>query len=206
MSICGNGLFSCGQSTQEGRCCPSGAVCTSEYSSGYYCASSATAPSALPTTVSIIMLPTATAAEASIESDGVALKVGLGVGIPMAAVSIAVLVIAWRIRMAKKQRPVGSEVHQTAGHEKPELAADPIVIPAELDTDHPELPAQILEAELSEEGIMAELPGEVTSQRSTQSQGLQDHFSGDSQLSGRVELQSSWPHLTPAPPSSYPTT
>ncbi|KAG6367703.1 hypothetical protein INS49_001898 [Diaporthe citri] len=166
MAVCTNGLFSCGQSTQESRCCPSGAVCTSASPSGYYCASSARAPSALPTTVSIIMLPTATAAEASNGSDDVALKVGLGVGIPVGIIVIAVLVVAWRIRRARKQRAVSSEDHQKADYEKPELAAIPVVIPAELDTGTPELPAQILEAELSEEGIMAELPVEPTSQTS----------------------------------------
>jgi hypothetical protein len=40
---------------------------------------------------------------------------------------------------------------------KPELAADSIAIPVELDTCVPELSAQILEAELPEEGIVAEL-------------------------------------------------
>lgn len=48
LSVCTNELFSCGQSTQESKCCPSGAVCTSASPSGYYCASSLTAPPALP--------------------------------------------------------------------------------------------------------------------------------------------------------------
>lgn len=178
MSVCGNGLFGCGQSAQESRCCPSGAVCTSASPSGYYCASSATAPSALPTTVSIIVLPTTTAAETSNESDDVALKVGLGVGIPVAVISIAILVFAWRIRVARRQRAVGSDVHQKEEYEKPELAADPVVIPAELDTGAPELPAQILEAELSEECIKAELPGEATSKLSAhEPKSLQEQFS-----------------------------
>lgn len=178
MAVCTSGLFSCGQSTQESRCCPSGAVCTSASPSGYYCASSATAPSALPTTVSVIMLPTATAAEASSGSDDVALKVGLGVGIPVGVIGIAVLVFAWRIRRARKQRAVSPETHHKADYEKPELAAVPVVVPAELDTGTPELPAQILEAELSEEGIMAELPGEATSQMSAhEPKSLQEHLS-----------------------------
>lgn len=177
MAVCTNGLFSCGQSTQESRCCPSGAVCTSASPSGYYCASSATAPSALPTTVSIIMLPTATAAEASNRSNDVALKVGLGVGIPVGVIAIAVLVVAWRIRRARKQRAVSSEDPQKADFEKPELAAVPVIIPAELDTGTPELPAQILEAELSEEGIMAELPVEPTSQTPVhEPKILEEHF------------------------------
>lgn len=164
LSVCTNGLFSCGQSNQESRCCPSGAACTSASSSGYYCASSFTAPPALPTTVSIIMTPTATAVEASSDgSDDLALKVGLGVGIPVAVIGIAVLAFAWRIRRARKGRAVSSEVHQKTHYEKPELSADPAVVPAELDTGTLELPAQILEAELSEEGIMAELPGGATS-------------------------------------------
>ena len=124
------------------------------------------------------MLPTATATEASNESDDVALKVGLGVGVPVAVISIAALVFAWRIRRARKKRAVSPDVHQKAEYEKPELAADPVVIPAELDTGHPELPAQILEAELSEEGIMAELPGEVTPQTPAQEpKSLKEHFS-----------------------------
>lgn len=177
MSVCTSGLFSCGQSTQESRCCPSGAVCTSASTSGYFCASSATAPPALPTTVSIIMLPTETAAEASGGSDEVALKVGLGVGIPVGVTAIAVLVFAWRIRIARKQRAVSAADHQKADYEKPELAADPVVVPAELETGAPELPAQILEAELSEEGLMAELPGEEASQTSTHEPGsLQEHL------------------------------
>lgn len=178
MAVCTSGLFSCGQSTQESRCCPSGAVCTSASPSGYYCASSATAPSALPTTVSVNMLPTATAAEASSGSDDVALKVGLGVGIPVGVIGVAVLVFAWRIRRARKQRAVSPETHQKADYEKPELAAVPVVVPAELDTGTPELPAQILEAELSEEGIMAELPGEATSQMSAhEAKSLNKHLS-----------------------------
>lgn len=177
MSVCTSGLFSCGQSTQESRCCPSGAVCTSASTSGYFCASSATAPPALPTTVSIIMLPTETAVEASNGSDDVALKVGLGVGIPVGVTVIAVLVFGWRIRRARKQRAVSAGDHQKADYEKPELAADPVVVPAELETGAPELPAQILEAELSEEGLMAELPGEAASQTSAHApQSLQEHL------------------------------
>ncbi|KAI7779620.1 hypothetical protein LA080_000644 [Diaporthe eres] len=107
------------------------------------------------------MLPTATAAEASNGSDDVALEIGLGVGIPVGVIAITVLVAAWRIRRARKQRAVSSEDHQKADYEKAELAAVPVIVPAELDTGTPELPAQILEAELSEEGIMAELPVEA---------------------------------------------
>ncbi|KAJ0122938.1 hypothetical protein J7T55_011399 [Diaporthe amygdali] len=137
------------------------AVCTSASSSGYYCASSVTAPAALPTTVSIIVSPTATAAQAASGGDDVALKVGLGVGIPVAVISIAVLIFAWRIRVAKKHRTKNSGVDQKKDYEKPELAADPVVVPAELDVGAGELPAQILEAELPEDGIVAELPGEA---------------------------------------------
>lgn len=67
----------------------------------------------------------------------------------------------------------------------PELAADPAVIPAELDTGPPELPAQILEAELSEECIKAELPGDVTLQLSAhEPKNLQEHF-GERLTAGR---------------------
>lgn len=160
-TACTNGQFNCGVDTQGNRCCPLGAVCTSASSSGYYCASSITAPAALPTTVSIIVSPTATAARAASGGDDVALKVGLGVGIPVAVISIAVLIFAWRIRVAKKHRNKNSGVDQKKDYEKPELAADPVVVPAELDVGAGELPAQILEAELPEDGIVAELPGEA---------------------------------------------
>jgi heme/copper-type cytochrome/quinol oxidase subunit 2 len=60
------------------------------------------------------MFPTATAAEAANEPDDIALKVGLGVGIPVAVIIIAVLAAAWRIRRARKQRAVSSEVHHKA--------------------------------------------------------------------------------------------
>lgn len=64
--------------------------------------------------LAIIMFPTATAAEAANEPDDIALKVGLGVGIPVAVIIIAVLAAAWRIRRARKQRAVSSEVHHKA--------------------------------------------------------------------------------------------
>lgn len=124
------------------------------------------------------MLPTTTAAEASTESDDVALKVGLGVGIPVAVIGIAVLAFAWRVRRARKQQAASPEVQQKINYEKPELAGVPIAIPAELDTGTPELPAQILEAELSEEGIMAELPGEATPPTSAhEPKNLNEHLS-----------------------------
>lgn len=134
------------------------------------------------------MLPTTTAAAAEEpkEPDDIALKVGLGVGIPLAVLSITVLIVAWRIRRARKRRAVTSEAHHKAEaeFEKPELAADPVVVPAELDTDPPELPAQILEAELPEEGIMAELPGRF--QVAPQSSSAQEPKSLQEQISERI--------------------
>lgn len=111
-------------------------------------------------------------AEAQSGNDSVALKVGLGVGIPGGISSIAVIVFAWRIRRAKKQRTRDSKPGQQQEYRKPELAADSIPIPAELDTLIPELPAQILEAELPEEGIVAELPGDISSERPAGSPGV----------------------------------
>lgn len=167
MAVCGNDQFSCGMSDAQGnRCCSTGAACTSVSSSGYFCATSFTAPAALPTTVSILVAPTATVAGTSNASDDIALKVGLGVGIPVGVITIAVLVFAWHIRRTKNQWTETSVVDQKADYRKPELAADPAVIPAELETGAPELPAQILEAELPEDGIAAELPGGAASETS----------------------------------------
>lgn len=159
MSVCTSGLFNCGVATQGTRCCPTGAACTSAFSSGYYCLSSV--PAALAAT------PTTTPATAADPSNGnasVALKVGLGVGIPGGIITVAVIVFAWRIHRAKKQRNQDSGTDQKQDYRKPELAADSKVVPVELDTCVPELPAQILEAELPEEGIVAELPGGAPSQ------------------------------------------
>lgn len=152
MSVCTSGLFNCGMATQENRCCPTGAACTSASPSGYYCVSSVSAQPAIPTT-------TSATSNQSNGNDNVALKVGLGVGIPGGIITIAVIAFAWRIRQAKKQRDQGPTTDQKQDYSKPELAADSIVVPVELDTGTPELPAQILEAELPEEGIVAELPG-----------------------------------------------
>lgn len=162
MAICTSGLFNCGIDTQGARCCPTGAACTSASPSGYYCLSSISAVAAIPTS-------TSAPAEPSNGNDDVALKVGLGVGIPGGIISIAVIVFAWRIRRAKKQRNQNPETDQKQDYTKPELAADSVVIPVELDTCTPELPAQILEAELPEEGIIAELPGGAQSQMPAQS-------------------------------------
>lgn len=96
-------------------------------------------------------------------NDNVALKVGLGVGVPGGLLDIAVIVFAWRIRRARKQRNQPSETDEKQGYNKPELAADSIAVPVELDAGTPELPAQVLEAELPEEGVVAELPGEAPS-------------------------------------------
>lgn len=125
------------------------------------------------------MTPTVTVAEASSLSDDAAPKVGLRVGIPVAVIGIAVLVFAWRTRRARKQRAMNPKVNQKADYEKPELAAaGPAVVPAELDTGTLELPAQILGAELSEEGIMAELPGGANSPMSAhEPKSLQRHLS-----------------------------
>lgn len=162
MSACTSGLFNCGMATEGTMCCPTGAACTSASSSGYYCLSSV--PAALAAT------PTTTSATAdpSGGNDNVALKVGLGVGIPGGIITIAVIVFAWRIRRAKKQRNHDSETDQKPEYRKPELAADSKVVPVELDTCVPELSAQILEAELPEEGIMAELPAGAPSQMPAQ--------------------------------------
>lgn len=161
MAVCTSGLFNCGIDTQGARCCPTGAACTSASPSGYYCLSSTSGLAAIPTS-------TSAPAEPSSGND-VALKVGLGVGIPGGIISIAVIVSAWRIRRAKKQRNQHAETDQKQDYRKPELAAHSISIPVELDTCTPELPAQILEAELPEEGIVAELPGEAQSQMPAQS-------------------------------------
>lgn len=123
--------------------------------------SSTSAVTGIPTTTSVI-------AEASSGNDSIALKVGLGVGIPGGIIIIAVIVFAWRIRRAKKRETQDSEPDQKQDYRKPELAADSIALPVELDTPAPELSAQILEAELPEEGIVAELPGEASSQLSVQ--------------------------------------
>lgn len=163
MSICTSGLFNCGIATQGARCCPTGAACTSAFSPGYYCLSSI--PAALAATSTTRSAP----ADTSDGNGSVGLKVGLGVGIPGGIISIAVIVFAWRIRRAKKQRNQDSQTDQKQDYRKPELAADSVVIPVELDTRPPELSAQILEAELSEEGIVAELPGEGPSQIQAQS-------------------------------------
>lgn len=163
LSVCTSGLFNCGIATQGNRCCPTGAACTSAPWSGYYCLSSV--PAALAAT------PTTTPATAdpSNADDSIALKVGLGVGIPGGIITIAVIVFAWRIRRAKRQRKEDSKTDQKQDYSKPELAADSKVAPVELDTCTPELSAQILEAELPEEGIMAELPGGTPSQMPAQS-------------------------------------
>lgn len=163
MAVCTSGLFNCGIATQVNRCCPTGAACTSGSSSGYYCLSSI--PAALAAT------PTTTSATAdpSNGNDSVALKVGLGVGIPGGIIMIAVIVFAWRIRRAKKKRNQDSKADRKQDYRKPELAADSIVVPVELDTCAQELSAQILEAELPEEGIVAELPGGTPSQMPAQS-------------------------------------
>lgn len=165
MSVCTSGLFNCGLDSQATRCCPTGAACTSASSEGYYCLSSTSAVAAIPTT-------TSTTAEPSNGNDtsDIALKVGLGVGIPGGIISIAAIVFAWRIRRAKKQQSQESDTDQKQDYRKPELAADSIVIPVELEGNcAPELPAQILEAELSEEGIVGELPGVTPSQIPAQS-------------------------------------
>ena len=156
MSVCTSGLFNCGIDTQGARCCPTGAACTSASPSGYYCLSSISAPAAIPIATSATATTAATA-DPSNGNDSVALRVGLGVGIPGGIISIAVIVFAWRIRRAKKQRKQDSETNEKQGYMKPELAADSIAVPAELDTCVPELSAQILEAELPEEGTVAEL-------------------------------------------------
>lgn len=165
MSVCTSGLFNCGVATEGNRCCPTGAACTSASSSGYYCLSSV--PAALAAT------PTTTPATAgpSNGDESVALKVGLGVGIPGGVITVAVIVFAWRIRRAKRQRKEDSKTDQKEDYSKPELAADSKVVPVELDTCTPELPAQILEAELPEDGIVAELPGGAPSQMPAQSPG-----------------------------------
>lgn len=95
----------------------------------------------------------------------------VGLGIPVVVLSFAVPIVAWRVRRARKQRAISSGAHHRAEDGKPEIAADLVEIPAELDTDPPWLPAQILEAELSEEGIMAGASGRVcfpTGRRRTQ--------------------------------------
>lgn len=158
MPECSSGLFNCGTDTSETRCCPTGAACTSASSSGYYCLSSISGLAATPTT-------TSATAEASNGNDSIALKVGLGVGIPAGISSIAVIVFAWRIRRAKRQRTRDSKPGQQQEYRKPELADDSIPIPVELDTPTPELSAQILETELPEEGIVAEIPGGASSRR-----------------------------------------
>lgn len=162
MSVCTSGLFNCGVATQGTMCCPTGAACTSASSSGYYCLSSV--PAALAATPT----PTLATADSSNGNDNVALKVGLGVGIPGGIIAVAVIVFAWRIRRGKKQWNQGSETDRKQDYRKPELAADSKVVPVELETCVPELSAQILEAELPEEGIVAELPEGALSQTPVQ--------------------------------------
>lgn len=106
---------------------------------------------------------TAAAEEAPNESGCIAGKLGLGLGIPVVVLSVHVSIAAWYIRSARKQRAISSEAHHKAEHEKLDLGAD-AEFHAELDTAPSGLPAQILEAELSEEGIMAELLGKIASQ------------------------------------------
>lgn len=163
MALCTSGLFNCGLDSQATRCCPAGAACTSASLTGYYCLSSISTVAAIPTT-------TSTTAEPSNGNESVALKVGLGVGIPGGIIIIAVIVFAWRIRRAKTRRVQESQIDPKQDYRKPELAADSIVIPVELEGNcAPELPAQILEAELPEEGIVGELPGGTPSQMPVQS-------------------------------------
>lgn len=162
MSVCNSGHFNCGIATQGNMCCPTGAACTSNISSGYFCLSSTpTALAATPTT-------TPATADPSNGDENIALKVGLGVGIPGGIITVAVIVFAWRIRRAKRQRKEDSKTDQKQDYSKPELAADSKVVPVELDTCTPELSAQILEAELPEEGIVAELPGGASPQMPAQ--------------------------------------
>lgn len=172
MAVCASGLRNCGRllDAQGTRCCPSDAACMTTSLSVYYCPTSAACTSTLSSThyclgstsaLGATPTTTSTTAEASNEnaSGSIALKVGLGVGIPAGISSIAVIVFAWRIRRAKKQRTRDSKPAQQQEYRKPELAADSIPIPVELENPTPELSAQILEAELPQEGIVAEVPG-----------------------------------------------
>lgn len=165
MSVCTSDLFSCGMASQEARCCPTGAVCTSASQSGYYCLSTVSTQTARPTSISATASATA---DQSNRKDDFALKVGLGVGIPGGIIAIAVISFAWRVRRAKKQRSQGPATDQKQKYIKPELAAHSITVPVELDAGAPELPAQILESELPEEGVVAELPGVAPSRMAAQ--------------------------------------
>ncbi|KUI73530.1 hypothetical protein VM1G_11885 [Cytospora mali] len=85
---------------------------------------------------------------------------GLGVGIPVAVLAVGACLFAWHIRRTKERTRRISHGESETEYRKPELHADSVSIPVELDTCKLEMSAEILGAELPGEGIMAELPGE----------------------------------------------
>lgn len=117
-----------------------------------------TTPSATATDTG--MLPTSTAAGASAIRNDNPLKIGLEVGIPVAIIGFSVLAFVWHIQRARKRGNASKDGEQEK-YRKPELAASEHIPPVGLKTPIFELPAQILEAELPEQGIVAELPLEA---------------------------------------------
>lgn len=147
-----------------GHCCEFGTDCVS--GGGCFTSSDVTsAPTAKATGYSLTptavdgtgFSPMPTAADAPRTGDDKPLKIGLGVGIPAAVIGFVFFAFVWRVRRARKWSSVPKDGDQEE-YRKPELSASEINPPAELETRVAELPAQILEAELSEQGIVAELP------------------------------------------------
>lgn len=75
----------------------------------------------------------------------------------MAVIVFAISIFVWRVRHTKI-RGNASEVNEQEEYRKAELPENPFIPPSELETHVPEMPAQILDAELPEQGIVAELP------------------------------------------------